>query len=432
MASFDSQHSVTPIPQAVELVYGLYPGVEFFSPDYGAEDHREWVDQSNGDPVPAPLAVYIQDVVQGQSPPIRGRDISSSRRPAVIEAELRLQGELFDSDRPVQQLICSTGIATEWTDDQLYELVSVLQSSFNTMQNGLANWCACVGRIAPPESRLRLLRVLGFTNLRLSICDEGKPDEGTLDHAESLAVAARRLGMRQVALDMHLDSRRTPPSSRWLEGFLLRVQPDRLRLMHACGAGGREVVRTLREASTPVLAEMGYHHIGLDWFVRSGDAWWQARRAEKLNWSLLGFTDMPRPDVIGIGPGAVSSIGDFCAQNTTGWEEYQRLLNQRVIPAVRGLALERDDVLRREIMAMMLTASRIDIAAVEEKWGIEFRQFFAAELGYLKRYEQSGWVSVKPQSILVEVRGRSELTELCRIFDRRSRTASDSYTPSIA
>ncbi|MGD2074231.1 MAG: hypothetical protein PVG38_04820 [Gammaproteobacteria bacterium] len=428
--SFDSQDSVTPVPEAVELVYGLYPGVEFFSSDYGPDDHREWVEQSNGDPVPAPLAVYIQDVSQGHSPPVRGRDISSSRRPAAIEAELRLQAGLFDSDRTVQQLICSGAIATEWTDDQLYELVSVLQGFFTTLQNGLANWCACIGRVAPSESRLRLLRVLGFTNVRLSICEEGALRDARLDDVEALTAAARRVGMRQMAIDLHLGS--GAPSSRWLEDFMHRVRPDRLRLMDVGAAGGREAVRTLRDGGMQVLADMGYHHIGLDWFVRSEDAWWQARLAGRLNWSLLGFTDMPRPDVIGIGPGAVSSIGDFCSQNATAWDEYQQRLNRGLIPAVRGLALESDDVLRREIMVMMLTASRIDIGPIEDKWGIEFQEFFAPELDDLKRYEQAGWASVTSQAIAVHARGRSELTELCRIFDRRGRTPRDAYAPSFA
>jgi oxygen-independent coproporphyrinogen-3 oxidase len=420
------------VPEAVELVYGLYPGVEFFSGEYGVEDYCEWVEHSNGDPVPAPLAVYIQDTGRDGSPPVRGRDISSSRGPAAIEAELQAQGALFDADRSVQQLICSGGIVSEWTDDQLYQLVSVLQSAFTTHQNGLANWCACTGHAAPSGSRLRLLRVLGFSGVRLSFVDQGESRDRKLDDVEALVAKARDLGMRQVAIDLHLGHRNTPLSAGWLEGFMRRVAPDRLRLMNVAGSPGRETVAALRDACLQVLAEMGYQHIGLDWFVRTGDPWWQSRLAGRLHWSLLGFTDMPRPDVIGIGPGAVSSIGDAYAQNEAGWDEYQQLLNRGMIPLACGLELESDDVLRREIMVSMLTASRIDVSPIEDKWGIEFNQFFAEELGMLKPYEKAGWVSLKPQSILVHARGRSELAALCRTFDRRGRVPHDRSIPSFA
>ncbi len=433
MGSLDTDNSIVPVPDVVEPAYGLYPGVEFFSAEYGHDDYCEWVEQSNGDPVPAPLAVYIQDASRAHSPPVRGRDISSSRKPAAIEQELLLQGALFDSDRCVQQLICSDGIATEWTDDQLYQLVSVLENAFTTHQDGLVNWCACVGHAIPSAERLRLLRVLGFSNIRLHIRDQGEPaftgaQAWGLEDIESLASTVRHLGMRQMAIDWYLGGANPLPVSNWLENLVQTAEPDRIRLVYAGGTVGRD----LRDNYLQTLAEAGYQHIGLGWFVRSSDPWWQARLARRLHWSPLGFTDMPRPDVIGIGPGAVSSLGDACAQNELRWDEYQKLLNRRVIPVVRGLELENDDILRREIMIMMLTASRIDIGPVEDKWGIEFNQFFAEELGYLKRFEKTGWVAIEPQSILVHARGRHELTELCRTFDRRSRLPRDQYAPSFA
>jgi len=437
MRFLDTDEGRGPVPELVELAYGLYPGVEFFSAEYGPDDYCEWVEHSNGDPVPAPLAVYIQDISCDRSPPVRGRDISSSRKPVTLEQELRLQGALFDADRCVQQLICAGSIVSEWTDDQLYQLVSVLEDSFATDQNGLVNWCACVGHALPSESRLRLLRVLGFSNLRLRILEQiGSAAVGAqarvLDDIESLAAAARHLGMRQIGVELLFGAVHAEPCFKWLEHFVQRVQPDRIRLVDNDAASVNGVVPNLGDTWVQTLADLGYQHVGLDWFVHSSDLWWQARLARRLNWSLLGFTDMPRPDVIGIGPGAVSSIGDVYAQNACAWDEYQKLLSRGVVPTVRGLELESDDVLRREIMVSMLTASRIDITPIEDKWGIEFNQFFAEELEYLKRFDKAGWISIKPQSIIVHGRGRRELTELCRTFDRRRRLPRDQYAPSFA
>lgn len=113
---------------------------------------------------------------------------------------------------------------------------------------------------------------------------------------------------------------------------------------------------------------------------------------------------MPNPDVIGIGPGALSAVGEFYAANESHWDTYQALLNQRKIPVVRGMELEADDVLRREIMGMILAASCIRVAAIEEKWGIRFKRFFAYETKCLRDFEQKHWLEWQADSIRLRVR----------------------------
>jgi len=84
-------------PEVVEQPCGLYPALHTFSRDYGADDYRDWVEQSNGDPVPAPLVVYVQNEAPGGSlrSGVSPAHLNESR---VIEHELRLQGRLFDAD----------------------------------------------------------------------------------------------------------------------------------------------------------------------------------------------------------------------------------------------------------------------------------------------------------------------------------------------
>jgi oxygen-independent coproporphyrinogen-3 oxidase len=396
----------------VEKSYGLYPGLASFSRDYDAEDYCNWIDQSNGDPLPAPLALYLQDSCAGDPPPVRGADISSSRRLDAIERELILQGASFDADRPVQQFICSGGIATDWTDDQLYRLVSVVQESFSISQSGMANWCACTGFVIPPRARLRLLRILGFSSVRFACADHA--NTGTaLDQLGVAIEQARQLGIRQIVVDLIFNEPQVLTPIQSIERFLAEHSPERVRLL----CGGDEGCQSVAQ----LLSSIGYQNIGLDWFLHTDDFYLQAKAAGLLYWSLLGFTDMRNPDVIGIGPGAISSVGEFYAANESHWEVYQALLNQQKIPVARGIELEADDVLRREIMGMILAASCIRIAAIEEKWGIQFKRFFAYEIERLHDFEQQNWLEWQADSIRILVRGYHELTELCRLFDHRAR-----------
>jgi len=411
-SSIDTECSALAVPDVVEKYYGLYPGLASFSGDYTVDDYCSWIEQSNGDPLPAPLALYIQDSCGGDLPPVLGVDISSSRRLNAIERELILQGALFDSDRPVQQFICSGSISTDWTDDQLYRLVSVVQESFSVNQAGIANWCACVGFVIPSQARLRLLRILGFSSLRFAYSDHA--DTGNaLDELGVAIKQARQLGIQQIMVDLISNEQHVFTPIQTMQRFLAEQCPERVRLICAHDNRCRSVIQ--------VLSSIGYQNIGLDWFLRTDDLFLQAKAAGLLHWSLLGFTIMPNPDVIGIGPGALSSVGEFYAANESRWETYQALLNQQKIPVVRGIELEADDVLRREIMAMILAASCIRVTAIEEKWGIQFKKFFAYEAECLRDFEKKNWLMWQADSIRIKVQGYHELIELCRLFDDKTR-----------
>ena len=139
-------------PEVVERPCGLYPALHTFSRDYGADDYRDWVEQSNGDPVPAPLAVYVQNEASG-APVSSGVSRAHLNESRVIEHELRLQGRLFDADRPLRQLILAGSIANQWSEDQLYRLVSTIQSSFFVNPDSFNSCCAyCTASLSRSKS----------------------------------------------------------------------------------------------------------------------------------------------------------------------------------------------------------------------------------------------------------------------------------------
>ncbi|WP_455233944.1 hypothetical protein, partial [Thiogranum longum] len=278
-----------------------------------------------------------------------------------------------------------------------------------------SSWCACLGSAIPAQSRLRLLRILGFSDLRFSYVDEESP-ENSLDRLITAFKVARQVGMRKIALDLVEGEQLANGSLPRMECFLEEAMPERVRVFR-CN-------EDRRQSYSRILLSLGYQNIGLDWFLRPDDAWIQAKNADRLYWSLLGFTDLQRPDVIGIGPGAVSSVGEFYGVNEPLWDQYELFLNRRNLPVVRGIELEADDVLRREVMSMILAGSCIRVAAIEEKWGIQFNQFFVREAENLRRFEQKRWIDWRGDEIQIRVRGFRELVELCKIFDNRAQLAA--------
>jgi len=410
--SRDTTNSAYSAPGVIEESYGLYPGLASFSSDYDSGDYRGWVEQSNGDPLPAPLALYIQEFSGTAGSSSRVTNTPASLRLAAISRELDMQGALFDSDRPLQQLVLSGSIITQWTDDQLHHLMAAVQGSFPLGQSSLSSNCACVGPTIPDEGRLRILRTLGFNGMRFSFTNRAELDK-VLDELGQSINCARQSGFRQVVLDLPRSETHTETASERMQAWLAEVRPDRIRYIGNPVDSDRSYVQT--------LSGLGYQNIGLGWYALANDPFVQAQAAGLLHWSPLGFTDMPSPDVIGVGPGAISSIGEFYGRNESDLKVYQSLLNDGHLPIVCGIELEADDVLRREIMIMILTASSIRITAIEDKWGIRFAQFFASETEQLRAFEQKNWLDWQQDRIRIQVRGYRELTKICRIFDRRAR-----------
>jgi oxygen-independent coproporphyrinogen-3 oxidase len=419
--SSDSTCFVNPVPGVIENSYGLYPGLTSFSSDYDAGDYRDWVEQSNGDPLPAPLALYIQEFSGVGESRLRAADDSASARLAMLSRELDIQGALFDADRPLQQLVLSGSIVTQWTDDQLNQLMAVVRGSFPIHQSGIANGCACMGTVIPDVGRLRLLHMLGFHSVRFSLANRMDLG-GVLDELGQSFRRARQSGFRQIMLDLPCSETLADTAPQIMQTWLAEVRPDRIR--HIGDPDNPDC------SYVQALSELGYQNIGLDWYTLANDPFIQVQATGLLHWSPLGFTDLPSPDVIGVGPGAISSIGDFYGRNESDWKLYQSLLNDEQLPIMCGIELEADDVLRREIMSMILAASCIRIAAIEDKWGIRFSQFFASEAEQLRVFEQKNWLEWQQDCARIHVRGYRELTELCRIFDRRARAQVSLSTQS--
>jgi len=417
--SGDTASSAHSAPGVIEESYGLYPGIASFSSDYDAGDYRDWVEQSNGDPLPAPLALYVQEFSGTVESQLHVTETPASLRLAAISRELDMQGALFDPDRPLQQLVLSGTIVTQWADDQLHQLIAIVQGSFPIHQSGISNGCVCVGTVIPDEGRLRLLRMLGFNGIRVSLANRADMG-GVLDELGQSVRFARQSGFRQIMLDLPYSETLADTAPQLMETWLAEVRPDRIRHIGNPDDPDRSYVQT--------LSDLGYLNIGLDWYALANDPFVQAQAAGLLNWSPLGFTDMPGPDVIGVGPGAISSIGEFYGRNESDWQLYQSLLSDGQLPIVCGIELEADDVLRREIMTMILAASCIRVSSIEDKWGIRFRQFFASETEQLKAFEQKNWLDWQQDRFRIHVRGYRELTEICRIFDRRAR---EQLSPSM-
>jgi oxygen-independent coproporphyrinogen-3 oxidase len=122
--------------------------------------------------------------------------------------------------------------------------------------------------------------------------------------------------------------------------------------------------------------------------------------------------------LIGLGLSARGRIGACYSQNAKTLEAYTDRLNQGLFPVVSGIALTRDDLIRRAIIMALMCQGEVSFEAVELGYLIDFRHYFAAELALLAPFIRQGWVIVDEAGIQVTETGLYGVRAVVMVFDR--------------
>ena len=166
------------------------------------------------------------------------------------------------------------------------------------------------------------------------------------------------------------------------------------------------------------LQQAGYVYIGMDHFAKQSDDLTKAQQEGTLHRNFQGYSTHADCDTVAMGITAISSIGDNYSQNVRTIEDYKMHIEQGKIPVFRGIELESDDILRREIINQLMCNNKLDIERLEQRWGIEFKKYFASALPALQTMATDGLIIMDDQHIEITASGRLLARTICMEFDR--------------
>ncbi|HEY9095106.1 MAG TPA: coproporphyrinogen III oxidase, partial [Hydrogenophaga sp.] len=106
------------------------------------------------------------------------------------------------------------------------------------------------------------------------------------------------------------------------------------------------------------------------------------------------------------------------SQNAKTLEEYYDALDQGRLPIVRGLALSRDDLLRRAVIMSIMCQGALDFESIELGHLIEFKRYFARELEVLEEMRAHGLVTISDNSVEVTPTGWYLVRAIAMVFDK--------------
>jgi oxygen-independent coproporphyrinogen-3 oxidase len=166
------------------------------------------------------------------------------------------------------------------------------------------------------------------------------------------------------------------------------------------------------------LTEAGYVYIGMDHFAKPEDELAVAQRQGRLHRNFQGYSTHADADLMAFGISAIGKVGTSYSQNVRTLDEYYDLLDQGLLPIMRGIELTADDVLRRSIIQALMCHFELSIESIEIAHLIDFKSYFAPELEALAEMEKAGLLMLEPDWITVLPRGRMLVRVIAMVFDR--------------
>ena len=94
------------------------------------------------------------------------------------------------------------------------------------------------------------------------------------------------------------------------------------------------------------------------------------------------------------------------SQNVKTLDEYYDAIDHGHLPVVRGLALTKDDLVRRAVIMALMCQGELLFEPLEQSWLIDFRSYFEAELRQqFQEMAEQGLVSISPEGVKVTTMG---------------------------
>ncbi|WP_116524845.1 oxygen-independent coproporphyrinogen III oxidase [Seonamhaeicola aphaedonensis] len=175
-----------------------------------------------------------------------------------------------------------------------------------------------------------------------------------------------------------------------------------------------ELKRTQYELGKELLAEVGYHEIGMDHFALKTDSLYKSMEKGSLHRNFMGYTASKTQAMIGLGVSSISDSWYGFSQNVKQIEDYYNLLNQDVIPVYRGHILNEEDlIIRKHILNLM--------CSFKTEWSYNQDNLYFDELPEtlmrLKEMEIDGLLNINSNSIEVTKKGQPFVRNICMAFD---------------
>ncbi len=438
--------------------YTSYPTAVQFHEGFGEAEYKAWAERTNqasrAAAAPTPLSLYFHipfcDTVCffcGCSK-VSTKDRSRAQ-PYLdrVHKELALQSALFDDDRKVDQLHWGGGTPTFISHDEMGELMAKTREYFPLHEDDSGEYSIEIDPREATAETIDLLREIGFNRMSLGAQDFDPRVQKAVNRIQTEEQTfntldeARRVGFKSISIDLIYGlPHQTVASFAATVDKIIAAAPDRLSVFNYAHLPQMfKPQRRINEADLPSaaekleilqdtnerLAKAGYVYIGMDHFAKPDDELAVAQRERTLYRNFQGYSTHADCDLIGLGITSIGKVGDTYSQNLKALDDYYAAIDAGHLAIFRGVELDADDLLRREVISQLMCHFSLIEADIEQRFGIVFRDYFAPEMDALEQLEKDGLITIGGGEIQVLPVGRLLIRNVCMVFDKYLRQSKE-------
>ena len=369
---------------------------------------------------------------------------------SALQREIELITNLIGQGQRISHLHFGGGTPTFMLDEEFTRLFETIGKHFELSEDGEYSIEIDPRTVTP--KRIGTLRALGLNRVSLGIQDFDPQVQAAVNRIQSyedtvaLIAASRDAGFQSINVDLiyGLPKQTVEGFSRTLDQ-IIDANPDRVALyhyahlphlfkpqrrIHDAELPDADVRARIFELAVRKFREAGFAHLGLDHFARVDDELAVAQREGRLHRNFQGYCSHDAGDLIAMGVSSISAVGSVYAQNEKSLEAYYARLDKGELPICRGISLEFDDFVRRDVVQTLMCNFRVDWPAIESRHGIVAADYFADAIAALEPMREAGAVSIEPAGIEVLPRGRLLVRAVAMAFDRYMKQAPSGATYS--
>ncbi len=369
-----------------------------------------------------------------------------------MKKEINLLNNYIKPERKVTQLHWGGGTPTHLKPEEISELSSYILQNFNFSDHA-ENGCEIDPRELTKE-HLAALRQGGFNRISMGVQDFDERVQKAVNRIQPEEMTRkvvhwiRELNFDSINLDLiyGLPFQTVDEFSKTIEK-IIEISPDRIALFnYAHVPWMKKHMNLIRPADIPSpeekleilkmsiskLTDAGYVFIGMDHFAKPDDDLSKALAEKRLYRNFQGYSTNSGADLYALGITSISQLGEVYAQNMKTEKEYYDSLDSSTLPITKGYRLNKDDIIRKHVIMKIMCDFELDFAAVEEKFNIDFENYFAWGLNNLGELIDDNLVKIDSGKLTVSEMGRLLIRNVAMNFDgfieRKEDTAKYSRT----
>jgi oxygen-independent coproporphyrinogen-3 oxidase len=424
--------------------YTSYPTAPVFSPRFDSREYLNEIVRTNSATEQSPISIYVHlpfcDTLCyfcGCTMKVTRRRSQISEYNDYVKREAGMIAPKMSQERKVVQLHWGGGTPSYLNPDEILDLGNYFKSHFN-YSDDIEAGVEIDPRGLTPE-HMKAFREVGFNRISMGVQDFNLKVQESVNRIQSEQITvdavewSRQLGFQSINLDLIYGLPfQTVATFAETVDTIIKISPDRIavfnyahvpwlkphqKIIDELTLPSPEVKLEIFKMTIEKLIQAGYWNIGMDHFAKPTDELYLAQQNKTLYRNFQGYSTKSGCDLYGFGISAIGHFKDTYQQNNKNIPDYFKRIDQGIPATHAGYRMTHDDHIRKEVIMRLMCDMELEKKEIENRFGINFDDYFKDALEKLKPLEQDGLVVAETNKIKVAGIGRLVVRNIAMCFD---------------